>query len=841
MLFSEIAIKKIDAVYEYFHVDENGLTEAGVLEARKRFGANQLKAGRVSWWRILVRQFKSPFLYLLLSATVLSFVMGEIVNGSIVIGFIVINALLGFAQEFHSERLLVFLSRYIKSETHVRRGGKEFLVENSEIVPGDIIIVEAGDILPADVRFIDTNALLVDEGSLTGESVPVAKVSGTARTPCKEITKAHAIGFSGTRVVSGKGIGIVFATGAMSEMGKIASLTLETRHQSGFEKGIARFSRFILRMILAILVILLIINIILKGGNIDVFELVLFSIALAVSVVPEALPVVTTIALSKGAARLAKNQVVVKRLSAVEDLGSIEVLCTDKTGTLTENKLTVAAVKATDPDKCLFLATLASSFLGGTKHEPNNSFDVACWEKLPLADREQLGKYHKINELPFDPTRRCNSVLVVKQAGAATLVVRGAPEAVFARCTRLSPAHKKQLTKWVAEQGKAGHRTIALAEKKMSRALTVYGEKEEHGLTLVGLVSFVDPIKPTTKSAVTQAGLLGVQVKILTGDGPEVAGAVAVAIGLINSAGSVITGEEFEKLSEEKQLEAVERYSVFARVSPQQKYRVIELLQKSKEVGFLGEGINDAPALKIANVGIVVKGASDIAREAADIVLLNNSLGVIVAGIREGREIFANIIKYIRITLISSFGNFYSVATASLILPYLPMLPVQILILNLLTDFPMIAIATDRVDGFELKRPRSYNVRSIIFVAIVLGFISTLFDFIFFAIFYHAVPGILQTSWFIGSVMTELVLIFSARTRFFFARSKFPSLSLIGLSLAAAAAAVALPFTGMGQHIFQFIRPEFVNLKVIGLILLGYFISTESIKILYYRLATPKT
>lgn len=840
MFFGEVGTKKNAALYEYLGTRENGLTEDEVLRARKRFGLNQLKITRVSWLSVLARQFKSPFLYLLLSATVLSFVMGEIVDGVIVIGFIVINAVLGFAQEFHSERLLTLLNRYVKSEARVRRDGKEFVIASTDIVPGDILIVETGDILAADIRLVDSNALTLDESSLTGESAPVDKNAEVMRAPSKEIAAAHNIGFAGTLVVSGKGIGVVFATGRSSEMGKVAGLTMETHHQSGFEKGITRFSRFILRMILAILVILLLVSCIIKRGHVDIFELVLFSIALAVSVVPEALPVVTTIALSKGAARLAKNQVVVKRLSAVEDLGSIEVLCTDKTGTLTENKLSVAAIKAANAQKCLFLATLASSFLGDTKREPNNSFDVACWDKLPLVDREQLNRYHKINEIPFDPTRRYNSVLVARQTGDAALVIRGAPEVVLGLCTRLSAAQRAHIMKWVADAGVLGQRTIALAEKKVARSSVRYSEREERGATFVGLISFVDPIKPTTKSAVKQARLLGVAVKILTGDGPEVAGAVAAEIGLIDTPDQVITGEALEKLSEAKQLLAAHEYSVFARVSPRQKYHVIELLQKTKEVGFLGEGINDAPALKIANVGIVVKGASDIAREAADIVLLNNSLGVIISGIREGREIFANIIKYIRITLISSFGNFYSVATASLILPYLPMLPVQILVLNLLTDFPMIAIATDRVDGFELKRPRSYNVRSIIFVAIVLGFISTLFDFIFFALFYHAVPGILQTSWFIGSVMTELALIYSARTRFFFMRSKFPSLSLVLLSLAAAGLAIALPFTGFGQNVFQFIRPEIINLKVIGVIILGYFISTECIKVLYYRLVTPK-
>jgi Mg2+-importing ATPase len=416
------------------------------------------------------------------------------------------------------------------------------------------------------------------------------------------------------------------------------------------------------------------------------------------------------------------------------------------------------------------------------------------------------------------------------------LIVRGAPETVLSLSKALSPAARRKLLAWVQEQGELGRRTIAIAQKRMPKTATEYTEKAERGCTFMGCISFVDPVKSTTQHAISQAKLLGVDVKILTGDGPEVARAVAVQIGLVKKGATVLTGEELDVLPEKEQLEAVRTCSVFARVSPEQKFHIIELLQKDREVGYLGEGINDAPALKIADVGIVVKGASDIAREAADIVLLNNSLGVIVSGIREGREIFANIIKYIRITLISSFGNFYSVATASLILPYLPMLPVQILLLNLLSDFPMIAIATDRVDSFELKRPRSYNVRSIIFVALTLGFISTLFDFIFFGIFYKAAPGVLQTSWFMGSVLTELVLIYSARTRYFFLRSKFPSYLLIILSGVSGVVALSLPFIPLTRELFQFVLPEKGVLCLVGLIVGCYFIATEAIKLLYYRL-----
>lgn len=825
--------QKIESLFAIFKTSAAGLLPADALARRAKYGVNQITGKTVRWWHILWRQFNTPFIFLLLGAMALSLVLGEYIDGIMIVCFVAVNAILGFVQEYHSERSLELLKKYVVATARVRRGGKVQMITCAELVPGDIVVVEAGDSIPADLRLFETNDLTIDESVLTGESVSVNKIGAILARRAAEYHEAQNCAFTGTTVMSGKGVGVVVAIGHDTVLGDISRLTVETHHQSSFQKGISQFSKFILRMILTILVLLFVFNVYIKGTG-GIFELLLFSIALAVSVVPEALPVVTTIALSRGAVMMAKHKVVVKRLSAVEDLGSIEVLCTDKTGTLTENELTVHEVYGADKSKTLFAATLASSMLGEKKRETNNAFDLALWNALSTFEQKSLHGKIKISEIPFDPVRRRNSALI-RSGSNCQLIVRGAPEVVVSLCSDLSASEKKSIEHWISNEGHVGNRVIAVAERALAgKDCHVVGD--ETGLKFVGLVSFIDPIKATAPHALAEAKKLGVQVKILTGDSREVAVAVAMSVGLVQNSSEVITGEELFAIADEtKRLAVAERLSVFARVSPQQKYSIIELLQKKYEVGFLGEGINDAPALKMANVGIVVDDASDIAREAADIVLLKKSLSVIVYGIREGREIFANTVKYIKATLISNFGNFFAIAVASLLLPYLPMLPVQILFLNLLSDFPMIAIATDTMDKKELRRPRSYNVREVVYISLILGAVSTIFDFIFFGLFSGSNSAVLQTNWFIGSVLTELVLIFSIRTHYFFLRGKPPSFCLAALSLLAFVLAITVPQISFGQRLFGFIAPSVSQLFTIIGVVMGYFVVTEISKNIFYR------
>ena len=821
-----------DAVYGALKTREGGLTAAEAAKRLAENGPNALSAHGVSWFSILLRQMKSPFIYILFAAAILAFTLGEKSDGVIILIYVLVNTLISFFQEYHSAKSLTLLKKFITPRARVIRSGEQTTIDAATLVPGDVIVVETGDIMPADVRFVETEGLSINESILSGESAPAAKTGDALKTEAKEISDATNRGYSGTTVTGGRGVGVVVATGKGTEIGSIATLTVETEHLSAFEASINMFSSFIMKMVAVILFILLAVNLLIKGTS-DIVELLLFALALALSVIPEALPVVTTLSLSKGALQLARQHVVVKRLSAIEDLGSIEILCTDKTGTLTENKLAIASVHADAPIDCLRYAALSAGEIIEDKKDPQDSFDLAIANKMTASEKAGLSDFTRVASIPFDPTRRRASVVVKKGAdGKNVLIVRGAPETILSLCA-ISKEESDAVLEWVKQEGAAGRRTIAVAHGDCTHPKTP--EKDEKKLAYAGVLSFVDPVKATTPGAIREAGLLGVSIVILTGDGPDVAGTVARDVGIITDRSHVITEAQFLALAPELQNAAAHEYKVFARMSPAGKYRVIELLSKDHIVGYLGDGINDAPALKIASVGLVVANASDIARDAADVVLLNQSLHVIIGGIKSGRAVFENTVKYLKTTLISSFGNFYTIAIAQLILPYLPMLPIQILLLNLLTDYPMLAIATDVVDPNDIKKPRRYNVRDIVLISIVLGLVSTLFDFVFFATFYHAAPTTLETNWFLGSVLTELVLLFAIRTHGKFWKAKAPSQWLIWLSISSAVVAIGLPFTQFGKSFFKFVSPSVRDLLlIIGIVVLYFFVS-EAIKLAYYR------
>lgn len=610
------------------------------------------------------------------------------------------------------------------------------MVETTQLVPGDIVLLEPGDIVPADARLLSAQNLLIDKSSLSGESAPVEKSDAEMKKAPTQIFEATNIVFSGTSVLRGSANAVIVATGKGTHIGEIAQLTVQANHQSSFEKGMHSFSSFVLKLVVITLVFLFVGNLLIKP-YFDIPNLVLFSVALAASVIPEALPLLITFSLSRGALKLAKNKEVVKRLSAIEDLGGIEVLCTDKTGTITRNIMTVDGVFAQGGpghDDQVYLGAALGVPASARKTDP---FDAAVLTKL----REQgltLPAMKYLASLPFDPQRRRNSVLL-EDSGThrRTMIVRGAIEAVLPFCQNISATQRKHLDAWAEQQGLEGKRVIAVARRSMQRRSVseLTQEMEEKHLDFIGCLSFVDPLKTTASAALAKAKTLGVQVKILTGGGPAVAGAVAKQVGLVSSISEVMTGAELEALTPRQQHQAVQKYHVFARVSPQQKHTIIELLKEKYEVGYLGEGINDAPALKVANVSLAVQGASDIAKETADVILLNSSLRVIVDGIQEGRAVFANTIKYVRLTMASNFGNFFATAVASFLINYLPMLPIQILLANLLTDFPLIAVATDAVDPQETAKPERYDMREFALSAMVLGAVSSLFDFMYFGFF----------------------------------------------------------------------------------------------------------
>jgi len=807
-----------------------GLSSHQAEERIATAGYNAITANQVPWWEIAIRQFKSAFIYLLLVAAAIVFVIGEYLDAGVILSFVIINVALGFYLEYKSEQSLRALQQFITLRTTVKRDSRWHTIDAKNLVPGDIIRLGTGDAVPADVRILSSQNLVVNETMLTGESVPVPKRPDTLATEPESIYESHNLCFSGTSVVGGEATALVVETGAHTEMGTIARLTVETEKESEFSKGIERFSRFILRMILVTLVFIFVANLLIKGESADVIELVVFSIALVVSVVPEALPVVTTVSLSRGALQLAKQGVIVKRLTAIEDIGGIEVLCSDKTGTLTENTLHVTEMSPGAHPDLLYYASLTVA----ETEEKVEPFDIAIGEAQKERHLPGDSPPERLAEIPFDPQRRRNAVLLQDHA-QKVMIVRGAPEEVIHLSPSLKGPDQRVLADWLVLKGREGERTIAIAKRVLPPGTTGISPDDEQDLEFLGAISFTDPIKPSAYRAVEKAKELGVSIKIITGDNCEVAGAVGVRIGLLDDPTHVISGSALMAMPPDKREQAIVEYAVIARVTPEQKYEIIRTLQNSFTVGFLGEGINDAPALKLAGVSLAVDSAADIAREAADIILLQKNLEVIIEGIRDGRAVFANSIKYLKATLASNFGNFYAIAIGSLFISFLPMLPLQILLVNFLSDFPMISIATDNVDAAELSRPSKYEIKEIVLIATLLGVVSTVFDFMFFAVFVQQGAGILQTNWFMGSILTELVFLFSIRSKLPFFKASRPSWYVLVLTAVASAATIILPYTEFGQTVFRFTPPSAMHLGIILCLVGAFFVCAELVKNLYYR------
>jgi P-type Mg2+ transporter len=809
---------------------KTGYSSAQVKKSTQTFGRNEIKTKAVSGWHIFARQWRSPFIYMLVAAVTLAFILGELIDGFMISLFIFINVSLGFIQEFRSEKNLQLLKKYLASHATVVRDGKHILVPREDIVIGDLIVLKPGDIVSADARVISVQDLLVDESVLTGESEPSAKSADALPQRTTATHQAKNILFSGTSILRGEAQAIVIATGNHTVFASIAKLTSQTVRVSSFEKGMNRFSAFVLYMVLITLFLLLAANLIFNPQHESLFRLLIFSIALATAAIPEGLPLVITFSLSRGALFLAKHKVVVRRLSAIEDLGGIQVLCTDKTGTITQNKLTVSDTHTSNLDNLIHLAAISIPLL--KKHEAPDPFDQAITDFAHRRHRH-IPLSHPLSSLPFDPKRRVGSTIISLQ-NQPTLIVRGAPENILPAC-HVSPSELKTLTNWLEQKGLQGERVLAIAAKQVTQTGTYDSQLETSGLKLLGIFAFSDPLKPSTQEAINKAAKLGVKVKVITGDNPQVAGFVGQQIGLISSPSQVISGEDFMALSAHKQLQAAAEYHVFARVNPEQKFHIVNILKQLYEVGFLGEGINDAPALKTANVALVVQKASDIARDAADIVLLKSSLKVIIDGIQAGRQVFANTIKYVKITLASNFGNFYAIAIVSFFVDFLPMTALQILLVNLLSDFPLITVVTDTVDQEDLEKPESYNLKEFAIVAGLFGFVSSIFDFLFFGTFLRSGASILQTNWFIGSILTELILIYSLRTKKPFYKASAPGKPMVILTALAAIVTLIIPYTAIGQNVFNFTPPSALHLTLIFSLVIIYFITTEITKLLYYR------
>ncbi len=785
-----------------------GLSTEEAIRRHTQYGLNQLPKERFFFLTLLGRQFKSVFIILLIIASLVTYLLGEPFDAGFILLFVLLGVALSLFQEYKSNRAADKLQSYLVKTITVRRDNRDVEIPVYELVPGDMLKLESGEIVPADAVVRFASGLLVDETAFTGESIPVSKVSDG-----DGVLKDASLLLQGAVIIRGLAYAEVVAIGDKTRLAHIAHTASTTGNVHELTKGIDRISTFILRTTLVTLLFVVLANVLIEGSDADIPHLLIFAIALAVSVIPEALPLVMTFSLSHGALRLAREHVIVKRLSSVHDLGSIELLCTDKTGTITENKL-VYQNQYFIPD-CpwhpLVLSRLTAHDLNERHPEP---FDRATEMALTEAQHAEASEYTLIEEEPFDPAVRSNGARVRHESGRELHIRRGSPEYFIEQ----GLIDAGQVGGWLADEELKGHRVLGVS----------YDEGSE--MKFGGFISFRDTLKPTTAKTLKQAQDLNVAVTVITGDSLRVAEAIGREVSLVTRSEEVIEAGAFFALPVEVQHERVRTIRVFARTTPEQKLSLITFLRERYTVGFLGEGINDAPALKAADVSLVVPSASDVARETADIVLLKSDLRVIIDGIRLGRETHANTLKYIRATLVSNFGNFYAVAIASLFITFLPMLPKQLLLLNLLSDFPMMAIAFDRVSHHEISRPQKYDFRSLYIIFITLGLVSTAFDFMWFGLFFHAGPAILQTNWFIASVITEILLLFSIRSMLPIEKAGLPAPLILWLSGFAFVGTLVLPLIPVTAQYFEFTPPSPAHLLLIVALAFVYLLTTELVK-----------
>lgn len=787
----------------------NGLSSTEVARRRAQYGPNTLPAPRHRLLRLILRQFRGIFNLLLLAAAGVTFALGEPLDAGFILFFVFLGIVLNVYQEYKADAAVEKLRSYLVRMVTVRRDGRDQEVPADEIVPGDILKLEAGDIVPADAVVRQARNLLVDETTFTGESIPVPKQAAAEGQEASDENRL----LQGVVIVRGNALAEVEATGTKTRLAAIAATASSVQAESELVKGIDRISNFILRATLITLLFVVLANLLIEGGDADIPHLLIFAIALAVSVIPEALPLVLTFSLSRGALQFARKDVIVKRLSSVQDLGSVNLLCTDKTGTITENHLVhqndyLAPGSRYHP---LVLARLAAHHLEERIPEP---FDRASDEALSPEQRAEVNAFVVLEEEAFDPVLRSNGAVVRGPDGVCLHIRRGSPEYFFER----GLVSFEQVGAWLTEEERQGHRVLGVSYDDGS------------GAKFAGFVSFEDRLKDTTLETLEAARRLNVAITIITGDSLKVAEAVGREAGLVTDATEVMEASAFLSLPPHEQHERVGKVRVFARTTPEQKLELIRLLKEQYTVGFLGEGINDAPALKAANVSMVVQSAADVARETADIILLQNDLRVIVDGIRLGRETHANTLKYIRATLVSNFGNFYAVAIGSLFIDFLPMLPKQLLLLNLLSDFPMMAIAFDRVSEREVAHPQRYDFRALYIIFITLGLVSTVFDFVYFGLFYRISPEVLQTNWFVASVITELLLLVSIRSMLPIEKAGWPAPLILLLTVGAFVLTLALPLIPWTAAFFEFTPPTLSHLGLIVALAVLYLIISEIIK-----------
>lgn len=827
-----------------------GLDSDEVARRLKAVGPNQVaQARRHTILGELVGRSINPLNLLLLSLAVASYFLGDRRAAILITVMVLLSVSLGFLQEHRSNKAADALRRMVLNAATVRRRGTGVAADHldvpiEQIVPGDIVVLSAGDMIPADLRLISAKDLFVNQAALTGEAMPLEKFP----EPHLSATETHLdlpnICFMGSAVVSGIGCGVVVLTGSRTAFGRVADSIAARRVPTSFDKGISRFTWLMLSFIIVMVPLVFVINGVTKGNW---FEAILFAVAVAVGLTPEMLPMIVTVNLAMGAMAMSRKKVIVKRLNAIQNFGAMDVLCTDKTGTLTQDHIILKRhldIHGDESEQVLEYAYLNSFYQSGLK----NLLDVAVLKHAELVDRLELHeRFSKIDEMPFDFERRRMSVVLARSDGTHIMICKGAVEEVFSVCTRyaangdtgvLDATHFASAQDTTSALNADGFRVVAVAYKEMPPAQEAYSARDETELTLLGYIAFLDPPKDTAAAAIAALQARGVQVKILTGDNDIVTRKICHEVGL--AVDRIVLGKEIESLSAEQMADLAETASVFAKISPSQKAAIVDALHRKQHVvGFLGDGINDGPALKCADVGISVDSAVDIAKESADIILLEKSLAVLGEGVLEGRKVFGNITKYIKMGASSNFGNMFSVLGASVFLPFLPMAPIQVLTNNLLYDFSQTSIPTDNVDDEYLAVPRRWDLANITKFVLMIGPISSLFDYVtYFTMLYvfHAwdTPALFQTGWFVESLLTQTLIIHIIRTAkvpFFESRASGP---LITTSLIIAATGIAIPFTGVGRFLGFIPLPSQYWIALV-FILMSYAALTHLMKTWFVR------
>ena len=819
-----------------------GLEGLGSKEASQRlaqYGPNSDAAAKAdSLLRAVFRRLLEPLSLILLVAGIISILTGDTIGGSIIVLILTLSIGLDTVQEGHAVKTAEILRRSVALKAEVKRDGVFQQIEVEKVVPGDLLRVRAGDIIPADALILECTALTAGEAALTGEPYPVEKHPCTAAaTHPDDMSSAL---FRGSVAQTGEAIAIAVKTGRTTVFGAAAAALAQAQAPSPFERDLREFGLVIARLTLALVVVVLATRVVLGR---PVLDSLLFAVALAVGLTPELLPMITTVTLTRGAMRMAGRKVIVKRLASIHDLGAMSVLCTDKTGTLTSAEITLARSldgDGADDPRAAELGAIAAT-LGGDR----GSLDAALvGGAARAAEGWTLAGRHA-----FDFSRRLGSVLAIGPQGPL-LIVKGAPEAVLALCTQqrkgaqvlaMDAAAQEAAARHVHALAQDGLRTVAIASRPWPKPTREVETADETELVFEGLCAFADPPKPTAAAAIARFAGAGIRLKILSGDDPVVVRRLAGLVGL--NAEQVLSGSDIAALSDDALAVRVQSVDAFGRLAPDQKSRIVKALQaKGQIVGFLGDGINDAPALKVADIGLSVEGATGVAQAAADMILLASDLEEVVAdGVAEGRRTFANILKYVRMGASSNFGNMLSMAIASIALPFLPMLPTQILLNNLLYDLSELGIPFDNVSPQATARPQLWDMRGLLRFAAIMGPLSSLFDFLTFGALvfvFKASPEEFRTTWFLESMATQILVIFIIRTN---GRpwQNLPEPVLAASSLAALAVAMILPFTPIGAW-FGFVAPPPVMLAAIGVLVVVYLACAELLKPLAVRMRHPR-